>query len=127
MTVYHLILKDNETEEEFDIGLFSSREKAENVARYYLSTVKGFCEYDCVYHIEEKAVLGGKNADTVYVACGWNGYEDDIVQSEFYTTEALAERKLVEMRVSYHCTEWTVSFYHIDECSWRDGFVRVNY
>lgn len=125
MILYKLTFRDNELGEGFDIGIFSSREKAEETARYYLRNVRGFCEYDCGYTINEKPVVGSGSPDSVYMVFGWNGYEDDIVESDCFTTEALARRKLAEMKAEYNRVEWCVSGYRTDECKWQDGFVRV--
>lgn len=66
--LYLLVLCDEELSydnyrEEFCIGIFSSREKAEMVAKYYLENVEGFKDYPCSYRIEEKNVLGEGNCD----------------------------------------------------------------
>ena len=124
MTLYNLTMRDNELGEEFNIGFFSSREKAEDIARYYLKNIRGFCEYDCRYTLTEKAVIGG-GADAVYIVYGWNGGEKDIVESDCFTTEALARRKLAEMKSEYSREEWCVDCFRTDECKWQDGFVRV--
>lgn len=125
MTLYSLTMKDNELGEEFGIGFFSSRETAEETARYYLKNVRGFCEYDCGFSVTEKSVVGGGSSGTVYLVYGWNGYEDDIIESDCFTTEGLARRKLAEMKLQYDRGEWCVDSYRIDECKWQDGFVRV--
>ena len=125
MTLFELTLTDNELGEKFNIGFFSSRVKAEEIARYYLGNIRGFCEYDCGYSVTEKAVIGGGDTGAVYIVYGWNGYEEDIIESDCFTTEALARRKLAEMKMQYKRGEWCVDCYHIDECKWQDGFVRV--
>lgn len=63
MTVFKLIFTDNETDEKFNIGCFSCREKAEEVAQYFLKNVEGFCEYDCSYAITENPVIGGAKSN----------------------------------------------------------------
>ena len=125
MTLYNLTLRDNELGELFNIGFFSTRERAEEIAQYYLRNIRGFCEYNCGYSIAEKAVIGGGNASEVYVVYGWNSYEKDIVESDCFTTEALARRKLAEMKMQYDREEWCVDCFRTDECKWQDGFVRV--
>lgn len=125
MTLYNLVMKDNELGEMFNIGYFSSRERAEAVARDYLRNVRGFCEYDCGYTINEKAVIGSGVPTEIFIVQGWNGYEDDIVESDCYTTEALARRRLAEMKSEYDREEWCVDRDRIDECKWTEGFVRV--
>lgn len=125
MTLYNLIMCDNELGERFNIGFFSSRELAETTARNYLRGVSGFCEYDCGYSITEKTVVGGARTNSVYIVYGWNGYEENIIESDCFTTEPLARRMLAEMRLQYAREEWCVDCYRIDECKWQDGFVRV--
>lgn len=125
MMLYNLTMRDNELNEQFNIGFFSTHEKAEQTARYYLKNIRGFCEYDCGYVITERAVIGNGTADPVYIVYGWNGYEADIIESDCFTTEALARRKLAELRSQYVREEWCVDSYHIDKCKWQDGFVRV--
>lgn len=71
--LYLLVLCDDELSydnynEEFCIGIFSSREKAEAVAQHYLRNVEGFKDYPCSYRIEEKKVLGARNCRK-----GWGG------------------------------------------------------
>lgn len=124
MTLYNLTFTDNELVEQFNIGFFSSREKAEDIARYYLRNVRGFCEYDCGYSITEKNVVGN-GGESVYIVYGWNDYERDIVESDCFTTEALARRMLAEMKQLHTREEWCVDRYRVDECKWTDGFVRV--
>ena len=125
MTLYNLTLRDNELGEQFNIGFFSSREKAEEIARYYLKNIRGFCEYDCGYDITEKPVIGSGNANLVYIIYGWNGHENDIIESGCFTTEALAGRQLTEMKMQYDREEWCVDCFRTDECKWQDGFIRV--
>lgn len=125
MTLYNLTFTDKELGEQFNIGFFSTRGRAEEIARYYLRNIRGFCEYDCGYFITEKTVIGGGGPGAVYIVYGWNGYENDIVESDCFTTEALARRQLAEMKSQYDRGEWCVDRYRIDECKWQDGFVRV--
>ncbi len=125
MTLYNLIMKDNELGEQFNIGFFSSRELAETTAQNYLRTTSGFCEYDCGYSIAEKSVVGGSKPNFIYIVYGWNAYEKDVIESDCFTTEPLARRMLAEMRVQYAREEWCVDCYRIDESKWQNGFVRV--
>lgn len=66
--LYRLVLSDDELaygnyKEEFDIGIFSSREGAKRVAEHYLRNVKGFRDYKCSYRIVEKKVFGWEKGD----------------------------------------------------------------
>lgn len=125
MTLYNLIFTDDELDERFNIGFFSTREKAEDTARYYLRSVRGFCEYCCSYSITEKNVVGTAKAGSVFIVYGWNEYDLDIVESDCFATEPLARRMLAEMKATYERAEWCVDRYNTDECKWTDGFVRV--
>ncbi|MDE7325065.1 MAG: hypothetical protein K2N63_02115 [Lachnospiraceae bacterium] len=63
-SLYRLVLCDEELsydnfKEEFCIGIFSSQEKAEAVAKHYLRNVEGFKDYHCSYRIVKKKVFGG--------------------------------------------------------------------
>lgn len=125
MTLYNLIFKDNELDERFNIGFFSTRVKAEETAQYYRRNVRGFCEYDCSYSITEKNVVGNVKTDSVFIVYGWNEYDRDIVESDCFTTEPLARRMFAEMKALYERAEWCVDCYRTNECKWTDGFVRV--
>lgn len=125
MTLYNLTFTDNELDERFNIGYFSSSEKAEDIARYYRRNIRGFCEYDCSYSITEKNVVGNAKTDDIFIVHGWNEYDRDIVESDCFTTEPLARRMLAEMKTRYDRAEWCVDSYRTDECKWTDGFVRV--
>ena len=83
--LYLLVLCDEELSydnyrEEFCIGIFSSREKAEMVAKYYLENVEGFKDYPCSYRIEEKKVLSegdcSKDKDDGKEVCGKSNKSD---------------------------------------------------
>ena len=118
-------MSDNELGEQFNIGFFSSRARAEETARYYLGNIRGFCEYDCGWSVTEKNLIGSGDAGSVFIVYGWNAYEKDIVESDCFTTEALARRRLAEMKMQYSREEWCVDCFRTDECKWQDGFVRV--
>lgn len=125
MTLYNLIFTDNELDERFNIGFFSTSEKAEQTAQYYKRNVRGFCEYDCSYSITEKNVVGNAKSGSVFIVYGWNEYDRDVVESDCFATEPLARRSLAEMKSVHIREEWCVDCYYIDECKWTDGFVRV--
>lgn len=75
--LYFLILTDTELSyedysEDFGIGFFKSRDKAEKTAEYYLNNVTGFCRFSCTYRIVEKSLIGTEeNAKGVYIVQGW--------------------------------------------------------
>ena len=137
--LYRLVLSDDELayenyREEFDIGVFSSREQAERIAEHYLKHVKGFKDYSCSCRIVEKKLFGGENGigepcDEVYMVYGWNenenGDEVDIVESECFTEELAAKQAMAVMKEKYFRSEWSFCRYQVDEWKWTDGFVRV--
>lgn len=124
MPLYNLIFTDKELDERFNIGFFSTREKAEQTAQYYLRNVRGFCEYGCSYSINEKNFVGNAK-ESVFIVYGRNEYDRDIVESDCFATESPARRMLAEMKATYERAEWCVDCYYIDGCKWTDGFVRV--
>ncbi|MDE7300415.1 MAG: hypothetical protein K2N94_16585 [Lachnospiraceae bacterium] len=137
--LYRLILGDDELayenyREEFDIGVFSSREKAERIAAHYLKHVEGFKDYKCSYRIVEKKLFAGENdigepCDEVYMVYGWNenenGDEVEIVESECFADEFAAKQAMAVMKEKYVRSEWSFCRYRVDEWKWTDGFVRV--
>ncbi len=156
--LYLLVLCDEELsydnyKEEFCIGIFSSREKAEAVAKHYLRNVEGFKDYSCSYRIAEKKVLGkgdcskekddgeevcgkkesegkeGTVLDQIYMVYGWNenseGDEIYVVESDCFITELAAKQGMAMMKQMYARTEWCVSRFRVDERNWKEGFVRV--
>ncbi len=134
MILYYLNICDEELSYEnhevlFAIGLFSSETKAKETAEYYLSGVSGFKDYKCHYNIVEKNVIGDPSATKFYMVCGWDENENydavNVIESEIYSDEEAATGKLSEMKKQHKRTEWTVDFYIVDECLWKEGFVRA--
>lgn len=156
--LYLLVLCDEELSydnyrEEFCIGIFSSREEAEAVAKYYLGNVEGFKDYPCSYRIEEKKVLGegdcskekddgkevcnkkesegkrGAILDKIYMVYGWDenseGDEINIVESDCFITELAAKQGMAVMKQMYERAEWCISRFRVNERKWEEGFVRV--
>lgn len=131
MTVFKLTLTDSEADEKFDIGCFSCREKAEEVAQYYLKNVEGFCEYDYSYAITENPVIGGEKPNE-FIWYVWGSYDEDsdnedFIESDYYAAEDLARQRLAEMKSEYPFDVWDVLNCQIDKCEWTDGFFRVYY
>ena len=54
MILYQLVLTDVETENCFDIGVYSTAKKAKETAEYYQKHIPGFMSYPC-----KKEVLNG--------------------------------------------------------------------
>ncbi len=132
ITLYNLILIDNELSEQFDIGIFSEFELAEKTAAEYLTYIRGFNEYDCGYQINEKIPADRTDGDVpekVYIICGWNENElsdpTDIIESDCYSSEAAARQALIDMKTRFRRTEWSLDCCIVNERKWKDGFVRV--
>lgn len=136
MTVYALTLTDTEQSydgysEDFAIGIFSTREKAEETAREYLKHVPGFCEYPCTYRIEEKTIVDAKEAlpAFVWMCSGWNVNknhdETDIVESDCYESEKTIQAVFEAMKQEYPRSLYTLDIFEIDRREWKEGFCRV--
>ena len=135
--VYNIVMIDLELSydnhiEAFNIGFFSSRNKAEEIAKKYLAEVSGFKDYNVIYQIVEKYVIGsadGLMPSEVFIICGWNENDDlaaiDVIESNCYVIEQKAEQKLNELKSNYCRKEWCIDKYIIDECYWQEGFARV--
>ncbi len=115
--------------EEFCIGIFSSFDKAKEIAEYYLNNINGFEDYDCSYNIVEKKILGKKNCNEVYIIYGWNEnlYRDEIeiIESECFMEKDAAEQNMIKLQQIYNRANWCIDRYVIDRCLWKDGFARV--
>lgn len=132
--LYQLVFYDNELSyedhrEEFLIGIFSSIEKAEETVELYLYHVTGFRDYNCSYGIKEKKVFGKPLHDKVYIFWGWNENQNmdevNIIESDCYTRKSEAKQKMINMQAIHYRTNWCIDQYTIDECLWKDGFVRM--
>lgn len=134
--LYVLVLTDSEMSyeghsENFTIGIFNTKEQAEETALYYLKNVRGFCDFPFTYHIIEKnvSIPDTITQDEVWIVQGWNvnGNSDeiDIIESPCFLTETEAKLELQRMRDTYQRTEWTVDCWRIGELNWREGFVRI--
>ena len=135
--VYNLNMIDMELSydnhiEAFNIGFFSSRDKAEKTARRYLTEVNGFKDYNVTYQIIEKCVIGSTDSivsSDLFIIYGWNENDEldeiDVIESSCYVIKQEAEQKLNELKSSYCRKEWCIDKYIIDECNWQDGFVKV--
>ena len=135
-TVYELIIHDpalsNENHsEDFMIGLFRTRSKAEQTAAFYLQNIRGFCEYPCTYSILEKSIVGEQDGepDEVFLVQGWDTDEnqDEInsIESPCYVSEVQAKAELERMRSAQPRAEWVINRWKIDQAHWQEGFERV--
>ena len=139
MTVYNLNMIDTECSydnhiESFNIGFFSSRDKAEKTARRYLNEVNGFKDYKVKYQITEKIIIDSSEGimpSNLFIVYGWNENdkldEIDIIESDCYVIEQEAKKKLNELKSSCSRKNWCVDKYTIDECEWKEGFERYSY
>lgn len=115
--------------EDYTIGVFKTKEQAEEIALYDLKKVRGFCDFPCTYRIIEKNVncLDTITPDTVWMVQGWNLNDNldeiDIIESSCFLTETEANFELQNMRNTYHRTEWAVNRWQVGELDWREGFV----
>ena len=135
--LYSLIFTDTELScdnftEDFLIGVFETEEKAIEIAQYYLKSIKGFCDFPCTYHVEQKTVIGmtdGRSIDEVWLVQGWNINEKfdevGVIDSQFLLTKEQADVYLDTMQSKYKRDEWSVDKHIIDELNWQDGFVRL--
>jgi len=135
---YKLKMIDNEAsyedyEESFGIGLFSSMDKAEEVAKRYLSEVAGFKDYDVTYRIDEKKITGMLKEEAcivVYIVTGWNINDDldevDIIESDCFAHKDDAALWLDDMKQHNQRDEWYIAKHIVDKCEWTDGFVRFS-
>ncbi len=128
--LYMLVITDNDIDENFNIGIFSSYVKAEETACRYLTSVQGFKDYPCSYEIRTKSIIGNKvSTDKVYMAVGWNKNEAsepaDIWESELYTNISAAETALCSLQKFLTLESFVCDCFEIDRCLWEEGFVRV--
>ena len=128
--LYSLILTDPELSyenhsEDFFIGIFVTRQKAEETACYYLGNLPRFCDYSCTYRIEEKEVVD--NSDnampvSVWIVQGWNVNDNfdeiDILESECFLTEERAKAELKMMKETSARSEWNIDRLTVGECHW---------
>lgn len=136
--LYNLQMIDKESSydnhiEAFNIGFFSSHDKAEKTAKRYLTEVEGFKDYNVAYQIKEKHIIGDADSlsTDIFIIYGWNENDNldeiDIIESNCYVNKSEAEQELNELKVSYCRKEWCINKHIIDECRWQEGFVKVHY
>lgn len=116
--------------EDFLIGIFSSYERAEYIAKIYLETVSGFKDFNCKYNISTKNVVGKMdNLESVIMICGWNIDNEmndiDIWESDLYVDVDDAKKAFSIAKANMKRQEWSIDTYKINDCHWCDGFVRV--
>lgn len=134
--VYELIMHDPEMSsenysEDFIIGFFRTRNRAEETAVYYLRHVRGFCEYSCTYSITKKKISDAQDEipDEVFMVQGWDTDENmdeiNIVESACFVSEAHANAEFERMKIAQPRAEWMINRWKIDQAQWQEGFERV--
>lgn len=127
LTFYHWI---QDYRQGFFIGVFSSYEKAEHIAKKFKKEVQGFKDFPCEYEIISKKVIGQyDNAQSVYMLWGWNLNENldevDIWESDLYFCYNEAKIKLERVKNQLNLQEWSLDQYMINQSYCCDGFVEV--
>lgn len=112
--------------ERYAIGVFRSREEAEDTARRYPARVPGFRDYYCEYTIRESALM--TDSGTVHSFLGWNededGNETDLIVSPLYADRRSAEKAMKKAKADTPRREWTLEHRQVGVCDWAEGFVR---
>lgn len=130
LVIYDTDLSYDNYRESFDIGYFSTYEKAEQTAKQYISTVQGFKDYPCEYEITEKRVVGDTEKAVFYLIQCWNinpnGDEVDIAESDCFADREEAEKELEKMRKELQRSEFCITDVTVNQCKWTEGFVRVS-
>ena len=136
--VYGLMMIDEDSSyddhiEAFNIGFFSSYEKAEKTARKYLAEVEGFKDYNVTYQITEKSLIActGSLSEDIFIIYGWNENDEldeiDVIESDCYINKNEAEQRLNELKTSYYRKEWCIDKFILNKCNWEEGFVKVRF
>ena len=93
----------NERHEDLFIGLFPSRQEAQQTAEHYLSAVPGFRDYPCTCEITERTVVGTIGPSRkVHMIWGWDedrdGNEADIWSSDCCADNTAVRRALADVK-----------------------------
>lgn len=135
--VYNLIitvlkLSCENHNKDFNIGFFTSSDKAFDTAKLYLKSVEGFNKYHCKHKIIQKKISDYNDKilyDSIYIIYGWNFNdiydETDVVESDCFITEEAANIEFDRMKQKYNRAEWCIDKYKLDECNWGAGFVQI--
>ena len=120
---------DEDYEEGFHIGLFTTQEEAESVAERYLKEVPGFKDYDCISRVCAFPVIDGTDqTKQVYRILGWNTSENlneiDILISSCFADRDEAEKALLLAKQRTPREEWVLNCHIIGKCNWAEGFAR---
>lgn len=114
--------------ERYGIGVFRTRNQAEETAKRYLREVKGFRDYYCEYSILKTELIGSGNTDTLHTWFGWNVDENaneiDLLSGMFYEDADKAESAMEAAKAANDRQEWTLNCFQIGRCEWSEGFIR---
>ena len=114
--------------ERYGIGVFRTRQEAEDTARRYLQTVKGFKDYYCEYTVRETELIGDPATELVYTWFGWNLGEDDneaeILSGLLYEYKDDARAALDAAKAAATRQEWSLLCWQVGKCEWAEGFDR---
>ena len=128
MILYQLVLTDVETENCFDIGVYSTAKKAKETAEYYQKHIPGFMSYPCKKEVFERPCFGEVHDGIIYAVIAWNESsnrdEVDMVQSDFFATENGAKLEMEKLKKQYTRSFWMVSKSWIDRRQWQEGISR---
>lgn len=132
MKVYELFfLKSNYDKvcNGFEIGVFSSISKIEEVVQRYSFEIPGFKEFqDGCYQIYEH-IISDKYIENnlIYQVVGWDWDEDgneiNIIRSSFYGNSQNAENELCQLQQNLIRQEWVLNRCPLNSCHWTEGFV----
>lgn len=110
----------------YGIGVFRTRQEAEDIADRYFTDIPGFKDYYCEYTIRESALIG--DPKSVFNFTGWNedemGNEADILVSPLYADPRSAERAMKKAQSESPRQQWCLNHWTVGECYWREGFTR---
>jgi len=114
--------------ERYGIGIFRTREQADQTAQRYLREVKGFRDYYCEYTLRETELIGSPDTEFVHCWFGWNvdedGNETDILSGPAYENASAAEAALKNAKKEHRRQEWVLNRWQIGRCEWTEGFER---
>ena len=95
--------------ENFSIGLFETKQQADETARYYLRNVKGFRNVPCTYRVVKKMVRGfpsGETPNLVWMIQGWNVNqaldEINVIESDCFRSRKQADHRHTYRKIILH-------------------------
>ena len=112
----------------FEIGFFSSRDKAKEVQEYYATNVLGFKDtLNGEYEIKEIEIEKTNSTNKYYYIEAWNedefDFDVDMVMSKIYPTEEEAKKDYNQFVALHKRQQCVLTFFEVDHCDWEEGFV----